>query len=81
MAKSCGGELRKLAMGCASLWIYRSQSPYSCVSGSVVMYAIVRSYMLVYGPNMCIVGLVVIMSLYGLRYVGARVRVWAMLSS
>ena len=81
MAKSCGGGLRKLVVGFASLWIYRSQSPYSCVSGSVVMYAIVRSYMLVFGPNMCIVGLAVIMSLYGLHYVVARIRVWAILSS
>lgn len=45
------------------------------------MYAIVRSYMLVFGPNMCIVGLAVIMSLYGLRYVVARIRVWTILSS
>jgi hypothetical protein len=80
LVKFCGGGFKKWSTWCVWLWSYLSHSHCNLVSDIVRMYALVWSYILVSVPCICVVGLVVIISLYGLHSLVVSVRCGAMMN-
>ena len=79
VAKSWGGGLKKCIIGCVWFWLYRSHNHCNLVIGMVKMYAPFWSYMLAFVPCICMMGLVAVISLYGLHSFVFSVRFGAMM--